>query len=303
MKGARILALLVSAGCGSEGIQSTLTISPDGGGPGVGVDLAGLDNLDLTPVAVDLAYPGNNPDLALQPIYDLAGNPDLAVPGNPDLAMQPIYDLAGNPDIATYPVDLASVVDLAGASCGSVGKSCCTGNICASNAICSAPGGECIACGGPGQYCCATGTGCAAGYYCVDGTNCVACGDTNQPCCPPDNSCASGGCCVGGQCVSNGGLCYFGTSSTACSSGHCSGCGAIGQVCCQGICQDPYSFCNSFGTCEACGSPGERCCGAPGCRPGSTCSGNGFCAPCGDPGEPCCNGTTCNSGACVGGFC
>jgi len=92
-------------------------------------------------------------------------------------------------------------------------------------------------------------------------------------------------------------------ASGKCSSGSCTSCGHVGQVCCNAIsgCVG-RTICSGDSHCAACGALGTPCC--PGTQP---CGDPNLlcvnqtqtCTHCGGPGEPCCNGNLCTNGCCV----
>src|SRR5205085_155527 len=102
---------------------------------------------------------------------------------------------------------------------------------------------------------------CASGK-CATATTC--CGDQGGPCC-------SDGTCAPGQ------LCIVNPDPNA---GTCQPCGALNQLCCDGVCNGgtPNLVCH-FGDagqasnkCVLCGASGQRCCNSMSCDPGLTCT-------------------------------
>jgi hypothetical protein len=110
------------------------------------------------------------------------------------------------------------------------GKACGGGKVCTS--------GSCVACGGAGQPCCA-GNSCPEGKTCMGSTCVVACTpggecNINNPCRKGKIACNGGTpACVDGDPKNNGASCG---GNQICLDGSCTGCGAIGQPCCGGVC-------------------------------------------------------------------
>jgi hypothetical protein len=137
--------------------------------------------------------------------------------------------------------------------------------------------------------------------------------------------CDDGGCCVAGICVPQGVHCA--NNLGVCAEGSCSGCGAVGQPCCQADifayscnldppgdegwyfgpgCTDTQALCACAGPqtgfCMACGDVGQPCCWGSACGDSLVCGSDGTCtASCGAPGEICCGNYFCgDSGLCAG---
>jgi hypothetical protein len=198
-------------------------------------------------------------------------------------------------------------------TCGTLGKPCCAGNLCAQGgSMCIK--NFCARCGmAAGDPCCPPPAGsrvgapatCSGPVMCNPDTNtCRACGRAGDECCD-DGTCTGGACCYSGTCLAERQVCG---STGTCQAGRCSGCGGPGQPCCGSTCVGAGVICQD-GTCAVCGGVGQMCCPEDGtksrCGSGASCStATGVCQKCGGTGEPCCAGSTCaGGGCCLGGTC
>ena len=166
------------------------------------------------------------------------------------------------------------------AQCGQLGGACCPDSSCTGSAVCV--GSVCQPCGGGATQMCCPGDTCGPGVLCSGGT----CSGPGTPIESPCPSCGSG-------------------------------CGTVGQFCCESDpgsfrCTQASSFCtsnSSSGTCIACGGTGEPCCFGT-CHAGLVCDvpdggqgglPEGTCDPCGASGTACCPGRLCAADAvCIG---
>ncbi|MSP62607.1 MAG: hypothetical protein EXR72_20210 [Myxococcales bacterium] len=73
------------------------------------------------------------------------------------------------------------------------------------------------------------------------------------------------------------------------------GCGAFGQLCCNGACGQGLGC--ASGTCVTCGEKNAPCCGGNGCNAQGTVCHKGTCLICGGLTQPCCPGWKCPNGA------
>ncbi len=231
-------------------------------------------------------------------------------------------------------------------ACGGRGQPCCGTACTAAGAFCNDEVGQpsvCLACGGQGERCCQgveldTSTPrpsfrCLAGLACsgrpaMPASRCIPCGLPGGPCCLGE-TCQGGGCCFRDVCAGPGQNCE---TNSVCADGLCSGCGAVGQPCCNlrgspgrgDQCYEANTTCIVTGAvnvgtqqfsitaCARCGELDQLCCGDLRCSEGLECASpkppaSSFplrCLHCGGPGERCCGGRDClNGGCCDGRLC
>ena len=137
-------------------------------------------------------------------------------------------------------------------TCGTAWQPCCSGE-CTDGSYCL--GNQCWACGEPGETCCPSGSGIApcdpsvANLACTSGSCQVTCGATGDTCCSGStpctdsrDTCGTDGICHLTEPNSCGGLeqacCNLeapckGDPNLACISGYCTGCGDLGDFCCN----------------------------------------------------------------------
>jgi sulfatase modifying factor 1 len=215
-----------------------------------------------------------------------------------------------------------------------------------------------VACGEGGPVCVALAepftartTGCGEARACDGSGGCTPCGGELQPCC--GTTCIEGLSCMvdgtcrtceeGGDCLVDGEACMVGSlhcaatatcddptprdrgvtcgNAQACDgSGSCVACGADGEACCAGGCDDGLHCYDETNTCFACElgaecapdnpcrlgltrcADGKATCDAyvdaprgQACGEGKACDGSAVCQDCGGAGQPCCD-ATCDAG-------
>jgi hypothetical protein len=213
-----------------------------------------------------------------------------------------------------------------GAKCGELGQTCCPGNECVKDSVCSqsgadagtdagsTSGGVCKPCGYSGEPCCDREPGCLSPLTCASGT-CGGCGAQGEACCAGlPIPCAADGECQGGTCIKACGKLGLKccTGGAACETGSCIGgtctietsCGSEGSACCaEDSCNQSDLTCAS-GTCVKCGGSGQPCCGVSCSQTDLKCT-DGACQPCGNEGLPCCDNPQCinTSLTCASGIC
>gem|GEM_PF-1950136 len=114
-----------------------------------------------------------------------------------------------------------------------------------------------------------------------------------------------GGCCHDGLCgVPEGTACGAAMEGGICMDGWCSGCGGLGQTCCDparagGRCRSDNPLCNDDELCVVCGGLGEPCCAGNSCADSGAVCSRELCVMPGEPGGPCLPNNGCNAGCCV----
>jgi len=304
----------------SGGMDSSMTMNPDGGGP-VGSGPCGTSGgtccvgricelgLDCGRGDICCIQPGSGTgcDSASDCCRGLACNsgrccaPRMAsCGGSSDCCDGLVCTSSG---VCAAPGDVDAMPD----TCGRPGQRCCDGFTCAGEVVCTE--GMCESCGGEGEACCDGASPCTSPSLacdvttatCVNADPTMACGEIDRPCCDgPDGTptdCSGDMVCRGGTCLRPDDVGFMGAPCGP--RGTCD----PGLVCDRRM--DPSGLCET--TPEDCGRDGQMCCDLGGSM--SECDGSlhcqfGDCTACRGPsltcllggllpGQECCAGSVC----------